>query len=104
MAPVGWSSLVRFLLPFTARGYKKVLVCDLARLLRKIVSSPEISAEESHPPGYILLQQRLSGLVRELTMNPDRGGTGNGGYLPSHFVARFETAHRAMKHHEIART
>src|SRR5215468_60917 len=88
--------LVRFVLPITTRGCKKVLVCDLARLFSKIVSGPEISSEKSHVPGYILLQQRLSGLVRELTMNANRGGTGNGDYLPSHFVARFEPAHGAV--------
>jgi len=49
--------LVCFVLTIAARGYKKVLVCDLARLLRKIVRRPEVPAEKSHVPRYILLQQ-----------------------------------------------
>jgi hypothetical protein len=73
----------------------------MAGFLCKIVSSSEIPAKETHFAGYILFKQRLSFRSRELTMDADRGCTGDGGYLPSLFAAWFEAAHGTVKHHQV---
>src|SRR6266576_3986184 len=79
-------------------------MCDIGGLLGKIVGSSEISAKEPDLAVYIPLQQRGPVLPRELAMDGDRRGAGNGGHLPGPLAARLEAPNRAMKDDEVGDT
>src|SRR6266566_496759 len=79
-------------------------MCDIGGLLGKIVGSSEISAKEPDLAVYIPLQQRGPVLPRELAMDRDGRGAGNGGHLPGLLAARLEAPNRAMKDDEVGDT
>src|SRR5438067_1395717 len=85
-------------------GCGKVVMCDIGGLLGKIVGSSEISAKEPDLAVYIPLQQRGPVLPRELAMDRDGRGAGNGGHLPGLLAARLEAPNRAMKDDEVGDT
>src|SRR6266550_382117 len=79
-------------------------MCDIGGLLGKIVGSSEISAKEPDLAVYIPLQQRGPVLPRELAMDRNGRGAGNGGHLPGPLAARLEAPNRAMKDDEVGDT
>src|SRR6266576_433856 len=79
-------------------------MCDIGGLLGKIVGSSEISAKEPDLAVYIPLQQRGPVLPRELAMDRNGRGAGNGGHLPGLLAARLEAPNRAMKDDEVGDT
>src|SRR5260370_8483348 len=86
---------------FLANGREKVLVSDTRGLLGEVVGCFEVAAKEPDLAVYILLEKGRSLRARELAMDRDGRGAGNGGHLPGPLAARFEAPNRAMKDHEL---
>src|SRR6266699_5441445 len=89
------------LLP-TGRG--KVFICDMRGLLGEVVGCLKVAAKEPDLAVYILLEKGRSLRARELAMDRDGRGAGNGGHLPGPLAARFEAPNRAMKDDEVGDT
>src|SRR5258708_2660312 len=87
-----------------ATGRGKVFACDMRGLLGEVVGCFEVAAKEPNLAFYILLEQGRSVRARELAMNRDGCGAGNGGHLPSPLAARLEAPNRAMKDDEVGDT
>src|SRR6266850_7475027 len=91
-----WSLLV------TGRG--KVFVCDMCGLLGEVVGCLKVAAKEPDLAVNIPLEKGRSVWARELAMDRDGCGAGNGGHLPGPLAARFEAPNRAMKDDEVGDT
>src|SRR6266403_932513 len=87
-----------------ATGREKVFVCDMRGLLGEVVGCFEVAAKEPDLAIYILLEKGRSVRARELAIDCDGRGAGNGGHLPSPLAARLETPNRAMKDDEVGDT
>src|SRR5260370_22371197 len=80
-----------------ATGHGKVFICDIRGLLGEIGGCFEVAAKEPDLAVYIPLEKGRSVRSRELAMDRDRRGAGNGGHLPDPLAARLEAPNRAMK-------
>src|SRR5258706_5640035 len=87
-----------------ATGREKVFVCDMRGLLGEVVGCFEVAAKEPDLAVYILRDKGRSVRARELAMDCDGRGAGNGGHLPSPLAARLEAPNRAMKDDEVGDT
>src|SRR4029077_6549044 len=82
----------------------KVFICDMSGLLGEVVGCFEVAAKEPGLAVYILLEKGRSLRARELAMDRDGRGVGNGGHLPGPLAARFEAPNRTMKDDEVGDT
>ncbi len=73
-------------------------------LLGEVVGCFEVAAKEPDLAVYIPLEKGRSVWARELAMDRDGCGAGNGGYLPGPLAARLEAPNRAMKDDEVGDT
>src|SRR6266496_2094779 len=87
-----------------ATGRGKVFICDMSGLLGEVVGCFEVAAKEPDLAVNILLEKGRSVRARELAMDRDGCGAGNGCYLPGPLAARLEAATRAMKDDEVGDT
>src|SRR6267154_2867576 len=87
-----------------ATGHGKVFICDMGGLLGEVVGCFEVAAKEPDLAVYILLEKGRSLRARELAMDCDGRGAGNGGHLPSPLAARLEAPNRAVKDDEVGDT
>src|SRR5882724_8265280 len=87
-----------------ATGRGKVFICDMRGLLGEVVGCLKVAAKEPNLAVNILLEKERSVRARELAMNRDGCGAGNGCYLPGPLAARLEAPNRAMKDDEIGDT
>src|SRR5258708_31970169 len=87
-----------------ATGRGKVFVCDMRGLVGEVVGCFEVAAKEPDLAVYILLEKGRSVRARELAMDRDGRGAGNGGHLPGPLAARLEAPNRAMKDDEVGDT
>src|SRR5882757_4153272 len=87
-----------------AAGHGKVFVCDMRGLLGEVVGCFEVAAKEPDLAVYIPLEKGRSVWARELAMDRDGCGAGNGGYLPGPLAARLEAPNRALKDDEVGDT
>src|SRR5713101_4465844 len=87
-----------------ATGHGKVFICDMSGLLGEVVGCFEVAAKEPDLAVYILLEKGRSLRARELAMDRDGRGAGNGGHLPGPLAARLEAPNRAMKDDEVGDT
>src|SRR5260370_38063848 len=85
-------------------GHEKVFICDMSGLLGEVVGCFEVAAKEPDLAVYILLEKGRSLRARELAMDCDGRGAGNGGHLPSPLAARLEAPNRAVKDDEVGDT
>ena len=76
----------------TALVWRKIFVGDIGGFLGEIVCRPQISAEESHLPVHVVLENDLPMRVGKPAMNLYRGRAGDGCDLPRSFAALLETA------------
>src|ERR1700688_2735512 len=83
----------------TGRG--KVFICDMRGLLGEVVGCFEVAAKEPDLAVYIPLEKGRSVRTRELAMNRDGCGAGNGRYLPGLLAARLEAPNRAMENNKL---
>src|SRR6266481_5371815 len=86
----------------TGRG--KVFICDMRGLLGEVVGCLKVAAKEPDLAVNILLEKGRSVWARELAMDRDGCGAGNGCYLPGPLAARLEGTNRAMKDDEVGDT
>src|SRR6266705_4471321 len=77
-----------------ATGRGKVFICDMRGLLGEVVGCFEVAAKEPDLAVNILLEKGRSVWARELAMDRDACGAGNGCYLPGSLAARFEAPNR----------
>src|SRR5258708_26428748 len=73
-------------------------------LLCEVVGCFEVAAKEPDLAVYILLEKGRSVRARELAMDRDGRGAGNGSHLAGPLAARLEAPNRAMKDDEIGHT
>src|SRR6266403_1314682 len=85
-------------------GRGKIFMCNIGGLLGEVVGGSEISAKEPDLAVYIPLEERRSVGPRELTMNREGRGPGNGCYLPGLLAACFESPNCATKNYEVGDT
>src|SRR5258708_39515752 len=85
-------------------GRGKIFMCNIGGLLGEVVGGSEISAKEPDLAVYIPLEERRSVGPRELTMNRDGRGPGNGCYLPGLLAACLESPNCATKNYEVGDT
>src|SRR5882672_3363821 len=85
-------------------GRGKIFMCNIGGLLGEVVGGSEISAKEPDLAVYIPLEERRSVGPRELTMNCDGRGPGNGYYLPGLLAACLESPNGATKNYEAGDT
>src|SRR5258708_36149409 len=76
-------------------------MCNSGCLLSEVVGSLEISTEEPDLAVDIPLKEGSPIRTRELAMNRDGSGAGNGCYLPRPFTTLFESADSAMNNYDI---
>ena len=70
-------------------------------LLREVIGSFQVVADEPHFSGDIAFQQHISIFIRELTMNGDGGGPADGGHVTLQFAALLEACNRGVKSNEV---
>src|SRR5258706_3321846 len=85
-------------------GRGKIFMRNIGGLLGEVVGGSEISAKEPDLAVYIPLEERRSVGPRELTMNRDGRGPGNGCYLPGLLAACLESPNCATKNYEVGDT
>src|SRR5271157_2120086 len=79
---------------------REVVVRNRASLLRKVVGSFKVVANEAHFPADVTLQQHFSLFIRKLTMNGNGGGAANSGDVTLQFAAFLEACNRHAKNYE----
>src|SRR6266581_712514 len=87
-----------------ATGRGKVFICDMRGLLGEVVGCLKVAAKEPDLAVNILLEKGRSVWARELAMDRDGCGAGDGCYLPGPLAAHLEAPNRAMKDDEVGDT